>query len=226
MTASLPLTGKPLAADIIKEVGYRRPLRGEATGANTPVSKLRTAPPLSVQVARPQIELADLSSATAEELSLRAYFLCVATANNHKVKMSALLEQKGLNIEDTIIEFNFMHAIKLLTCASLFLIGIESGGMSNTKRTVDFLLLSFRSAEKISPCSPAKQLIALFGDSSAQDLKMTISRLVVQAFSNGAIDIDSIDKYIEEEITYRKDVSQFACRQSVCVLKDHIPLFV
>jgi hypothetical protein len=214
MTSSI--TARPLAADVIKAMAYRSP--------SAPLSKT-SRPPLTTHGKKGSIELSDLSNATTEELSVRAYFLCMAVCNSHKLKLGDLAESRGLDMSDQSMRSNLMHAIKLLTCASLFLIGIESGGMSNTKRTMELLILAFRFSDKISNRSPAKQLIALFGDCTPGDLNRTVSRLVVQAFNHCAIDQDFVDRYINEEIAYRKDVSEFACSQKTCVLKDHIPLF-
>lgn len=215
MTASLSV--RPMAADILADAGYGKTSRASGSGkSNSAVSP------------QPQsaIELPDLSNHSNEERDFRAYFLAMAIASNHRLMLSSLIERLGMDIDSMEVRQKMSLAIKVLTGASLFMIGLESGGVSNKESSMTLLIASLRTVERFAPGITVKQMLSMFGALNAEDLKQVLCRKVVEIFSLDSVAARDIGDFVCTEFSYRKEISGYACRQGVDSLKEHLALLV
>lgn len=229
MSASLSV--RPLAADILAECGYKSPRQptqnaaGAAASVRSTVTGPVSAPPPQTSSVR-AFELPDLKSKTAEETTFRAYFLAMAVINNHKMMVSSLAEKFNLNVESKQVQEKINRAVKILASASLFLIGLESGGISNDKSTMELLFASLRVVEKMASGKTVKELVGLFGNCHANQLNITLCRLVAQTLELNAKCESDIECFVCSEFSFRKEISCYACRQEVAALREQVVCFL
>lgn len=215
MTASL--SARPMAADILAEAGRGKSNRlSESAKSSTAVFP------------QPQntIELPDLSNDSKEESEFRAYFLAMAIANNHRMMLSSLIERLGMDVDSMEIRQKMSLAIKVLTGASLFMIGLESGGITNNESSMYLLIASLKVVEGFAPGITVKQMLTMFGDLDAEGLNQVLCREVVEIFSLDSVSAREIGNFVCTELSYRREISGYACRQCVDLLKEQLALFV
>lgn len=230
---SASLTVRPLAADILAECGYGRPKQPTqiATAAaasacgNQVASRLATTHPSAAEHVK-SFKLPELNSKSAEETTFRAYFLAMAVINNHKMMVSALAERFNLNIESKQVQERINRAVKILASSSLFLIGLESGGISNDKTAMELLFAALRVVEKVAPGKTVKELVSVFGNCRANDLNRTLCSLVAQTLELNTKCESDIECFVCSEFSFRKEISSYACRQDVAALRQQVVCFL
>ncbi len=227
MTPSL--TVRPLAADILAECGYSRPkqnVQAAPVSASTSASGATTrCAPAPVSSSQQSFTLPALKACTAEETSFRAYFLAMAVINNHKMMLSALAERFNLQVESAQVQGKINCAVKILASASLFLIGLESGGINNDKASMELLFAALRVVEKLSAGCTVKELVSMYGNCQSRELSKTLCRLVVQTLELNPQVESKIEEFVCSQFVFRKEVSCYACRQEVSALRDQVVLF-
>lgn len=226
MNASLSV--RPLAADILAECGFKSPKQQAqktiTAAAVAPRRQISNPPPLA-EVSM-SFKLPELKSLTREESAFRAYFLAMAVINNHKMMVSALAEKFNLQVESKQVQEKINRAVKILASASLFLIGLESGGISNDKSAIELLFASLRVVEKMAAGKSVKELVSIFGNCHSNQLNKTLCRLVAQTLELNAKCESDIECFVCSEFAFRKEISCYACRQEVAALREQVVCFL
>lgn len=229
MSASLSV--RPLAADILAQCGYRSLKQTPPNVLNPPASgQLKTTGQLTSSSpalnSAKSFKLPELKSKSAQETSFRAYFLAMAVINNHKMMLSALAEKFNLNVESKLVQEKINRAVKIMASASLFLIGLESGGISNDKPAMELLFASLRVIEKMAAGKTVKELVSVFGNCQSNELNKTLCRMVSQTLELNAVCDSDIECFVCSEFSFRKEISCYACRQEVAALRQQVVCFL
>ncbi len=217
MTASL--SARPLAADILNECGYRVGQRQSAAAA--PVSS--ASPPMSSKGGK--FQLPELRSCSKEEIEFRAYFLAMAVRTNHKMMVCTLAERFNLTIESKQMQERIDGATKILTCASLFLIGLESGGVNNNRSVMQLLFSALHVVEKMAGLS-VKELLGLFAQCSPGDLNRLLCCHVACTLGLAPGSEKEVAGFVGSEFSYRKEISAYAFKQELDSLKEQVMCFL
>ncbi len=229
MTASTSV--RPLAADILAHEGYGKEGRANSHSqarSQSPAGVLNSlaSAAAAARAPMPAIELPDLSSQSQEDTSFRAYFLAVAVSNNHKLMLCSMAEKLGCDLQCQSIQEKVKISTKILTCASLFQIGLESGGISNRDSVMKLLLSALRVVEKISPQVSVKELLAAFGECDPSSFNQVLCRKVAKVFDIAEERAQPFEAFLCSETTYRKEISSYACKQGVESLRQQLAVFL
>ena len=203
-----PTVIRPLAADILAEAGLMKKSQARAVAAPA-------VQPLSQPV----------SSRSKEEIDFRAYFLSMAIANNHRMKLIELYDRCGIDPSSPEARRKLTAAGKILCCASLFLIGLERGGVAGGRDTLDLLMASFMVVEKMSPEHPVRAVVSTLGQCDKTALVNLVQTLIVKALELPICAIKVFSEIYSTEDIYRQEISNFAWQQAPAVLQDHLALF-